>query len=167
MMKDVTPVFASFVCALIASAAVAEGSDRKIYAATNCQTAAGSEGTAYYSTNGRVYNTSTTDSLWLICPIVRDSTIDPWLELSVVARNSADEDVSIWCIAESRTASGALDREDNRYLSTASGTSWETLSFEPGPSADYAFYQIRCGLPRHSGQFAPGIASYSVVEGPD
>jgi hypothetical protein len=111
-----------------------------------------------------VYNVSTSDTLTLVCPIVRDNTGEGYAEISVVVRNPAAEVVSIWCTAESRYYTGGLYREDDRYLSTASGTTWVRLTFEPKPAPDLGFYQIVCRFPRHSGDWAPGIASYDVTE---
>ena len=164
MNRNINAVAAGTIYALIALTGAAEGSDRKVYPATNCQQDAQSEGTPYYSTSGVVYNVSTSEPLTLVCPVVRDNTVDGYAEFSVVVRNSAAELVSIWCTAESRYSSGGLYREDDRYLSTASGTSWERLTFQAKPAPERGFYQIVCRLPRHSGDYAPGIASYEVTE---
>jgi hypothetical protein len=157
----------SCVCALVVSAAVAEGSDRKIYAATNCRPAAGTKGTTYVSQSGVVYNTSPTDQLILVCPIVRDSTVDGYPDISVVVRNPVDAepgaDDEIACKAEIRYNNAALYREDFQFLGP-NGTDWEVLSFTAQPAPDFGFYQLVCKLPKSTGSFAPGIASYSVVE---
>jgi hypothetical protein len=162
MKTRISLVSTGSLCALIAMASIAEASDKKIYPATSCRPDAESEGTVYYSTSGAVYNVSTTETLTLVCPVVRDNTADAWVAISVVARNPGDAGV-IWCTAESRYSSSTLYKKDDRYLGEG-GTSWITVPFEAKPAPASGFYQIICRLPRHSKQYAPGIASYSVTE---
>ncbi len=168
-MTSINSVLVGCVYALVVSAAVAEGSDRKIYAATNCRPVAGTKGTTYVWEDGAVYNTSPTDQLILVCPIVRDNTVDGYPDISVVVRNSVDDgpgdnpDERIVCKAEYRYKNTAFFREDYKYL-RPNGTNWEVLPFNRMPAPEAGFYQLICKLPKSTGSYAPGIASYSVGE---
>jgi hypothetical protein len=125
--------------------------DTKVFPATMCRQI-GSTSTVYYDGHGRVLNPSTTASVTVICPIVRDASHDKWASVHVVvADRNPNENVT--CTAHSNQTDGLgwSSGPTDPLPSGFSDLNWwasQILTFGPQTEErDDGTYFVSCTLP--------------------
>ncbi len=139
--------------ALLATTGTASADDGKIYPASMCQSrTASDENSLSYPGNGRVCNTSTTKTVYLNCPVVRD-TINGHIEFWRVYAKNGNPSKKITCIL--RSLKPATDDGWGWYVKRTIGLApdndpdaWQAPYFNGSmSSAPYGPYEMRCALP--------------------
>ena len=132
--------------------------DSKAYPGSMCQ-ASGSAQSMYYSSTTVANRTSETRSV--VCPIVRDNLIEPWLRVVVHVRDRhSTQDIT--CIARAREADGTGGADQSMQTS---GEGFEVLSVGDLSAPDFGPYVLVCQLPPMEEVNQPSyISSYRVTE---
>ena len=119
-------------------------------------------GSAHFGNSARLFNTSTTTALNVICPIVRDNTTTPWASVQVtVIDQHVSQNVSCRALSFSRDGTTTLQ---TAVLSTSgNSSSGKVINFGAIGEFDNGYHFLRCHLPP-KGAEASAVASYLISE---
>jgi hypothetical protein len=119
-------------------------------------------GSAHFGNSARLFNTSTTAALNVICPIVRDTTTSPWLSVQVTV---IDQHVSqnVSCRALSLSSDGNTTFQTSALSTSGNSSSGKVITFGPIGESDNGYHFLRCQLPP-KGADASAVASYLISE---
>ena len=166
-MKYFRHLLATLSAAMVMSAALgaptAWADDTKTFPGAMClRNSDHTGGSAYYGSSARLFNTSTTLALNVICPIVRDNTTSPWLSVQVTV---IDQHVSqnVSCRALSLSRGGTTTFQSAALSTSGNSSSGKVINFGPIGEADNGYYFLRCQLPP-KGADASAVASYLISE---
>jgi hypothetical protein len=139
----------------------------KTYPATFCVAESTTLGTLQYELDGSLSNTSPTDPLEVICPVVRDNTQTEGKWSAKVYAFAKNPGVGIECTATSRDHFGDVVDEDDDDAAFSAGV--QTMSMFLLEQAHEGYSTIRCTIPEVAQVAgAPIMASkltmYSVTE---
>lgn len=159
---------------LLAGASGAKAADEKVFPGTMC-VQQGISSTVYYDGNGRVLNSSTTQAVIVICPIVRDSVLDKWQSVKVVAADrNPNANLNVTCTARSNQTDGlgwSYDPTNPSDPFYATLNWWESKTFTfnpPTEERDRGTYFVSCTIPPRyvngSSVYDSGIYSYRIDE---
>ena len=119
-------------------------------------------GTLFNDDSGRLYNSSGTSTLNVICPIVRDNTGSPSFSANVKV---IDQHVSqaVSCRAISKSPDGNFEHITG--LGSSSGNSSSGIPINLGSLAGIpnGYHYIRCSIPPLNAEYS-AVASYQVTE---
>jgi hypothetical protein len=124
---------------------------------------------AKYNGNGSVANRDLTNSLELVCPIVRDNTtnVDGWDSIEIGYFDKSGPD-AIACTAWTGSTDGSLAFSQSGFSVNTLGTSWSKVGMtfgDLGTSLADGFHLIRCVLPTAPNTSdLSGIAYYRIQE---
>ena len=154
-------VLTSTLCAtvLLLGAASAWAGDAKHYSGSTCQ----SNQTAIRHAYGRARNASTTDAIWLECPVLKDTAhIDSgWVR--VIDQNFGDDvRCYLWSL---RSDTAGWSGHFRSAASAGTNSNPQTLEFSSMSSFSDGSYFLTCLVPPvYSGQ-ASSVVAYRVREG--
>ena len=122
-------------------------------------------GTLFNDNSGRLYNSSGTSTLSVICPIVRDNTGSPSFSANVKV---IDQHVSqaVSCRAISQSGDGNTTLQTPSVSSFPNGgNSSSGFSINLGSLAGFpnGYHFIRCSIPPLNAEYS-AVASYQVTE---
>lgn len=125
-------------------------SDRKNFPGTMCKPYNSSSNNYAYSSSG-IRNTSSSSSLSVYCPVVRDNTLNTngidWAKVSYSQSPSTNYRLS--CTLYSKTSTGRT--VDSHYKSlTHYETGYGALYFDLDESARYGNFNVYCRVPPYS-----------------
>jgi hypothetical protein len=150
--------------ALSSLAAPAIAGNVKSYPGTLCQAQGNTSRLNYYE-HGAAHNSSTSADMNIVCPIVRDEVRADgtgWASLFVTTLNLSP---SVWLSCDARSY-----HPDDYGFQTVSkrwqapNTDWTDLNMGTLSAPNPGYLLITCTLPRQSGSFPSGIASYRIDE---
>jgi hypothetical protein len=121
-----------------------------------------------------LYNGSSTEAMWLDCPVERsggenvddgNTIVTPW---ATIGDRSADANVSCMITSKIFTPTGVFLISSPPMTSSGSNGNWSQLSISPlndllanGP---YAVRVIGCSIPKVGNNGASGLAAFGAIE---
>ena len=144
--------------ASIVSLSIAAHADWKNYPASMCVKVSGP--TPSYSSSN-IYNPSTTTTMHVDCPAVKDtdaSIAGAWMK--VKDRNSS---MAVECTFVSAYVSGSTVYYWSTSEASTTSSSWTTLEFSGLSENDSGYYYIGCSVPPKE-SYMSGIGPYRVNE---
>lgn len=166
-MRKIHRLFTTLSAAAVIAglgAPTAQAGDYKVFPGTMCRPNSdySPNGYAYYGTSGRVFNSSSTSWLRVLCPIVRDNeTGSVGTQVVVIDQNLSS---GVAC----RTISSKRDGTANNMTAvvTSSGNGSNGMFLNLGNLAskeNYGYHHISCAIPP-KGADASAVASYVTLE---
>ena len=164
-MKKFYRLFATLGAVAVMSGALgastAQAEDGKVFPGGMCYRLSG--GTANYTSNGRLFNSSAVSTMTVLCPIVRDLTQDPWNTIEVVAIDQ-HLNQNVTCRGFSNSRDGGLFGQTAALSTAGNGNAGQVLDLGGGIWEEArGYYFAKCDIPP-VGAAQSGIASYIVVE---
>jgi hypothetical protein len=142
--------------------------DIKVFPGTLCRQI-GTTSTVQYDSNGRILNSSTTSAVTVICPIVRDASVDKWDGINIVVADR-NPNTDITCQARSNQTDGLGWAYPNPAVKTTGAKfdwwSSDTLSIgSPVEERDLGTFFVTCTIPPRYQSYEPsGVYSYRISE---
>jgi phage-related tail fiber protein len=165
-MRKIHRLFATLsVAAVIAGpgAPTAQAGDYKAFPGSMCvRNNDYSGGTPYYGSSGRLFNSSTTSWLRVICPIVRDNeTGSPSFQVIVIDQYLSD---GVSCRAVSNSRDGTANNMTAVVKSSGNASTGKEINLGGIASKEnFGHHHILCSIPP-KGADNSAIASYIVLE---
>lgn len=143
---------------LAGASSSAFGADEKGYPGTYCRPSFSTTHNFGIGGGPSIYNKSTTQYLYVVCPIVRDEMADYFPELKWVQvdyQNARHPDTRLYCQLQKRNPLGGTLQQNKLMISPSTGRPGyrmlhlkfdSTSLYKPG-----LFYQIYCTLPPSAG----------------
>lgn len=142
------------------TAAYAFPGDEKVFPASMCIRISG--GTPSYNSNGQLFNTSSTTSMTIVCPLVRDDVLGQWDAVQVIAIDQhLSEGVS--CRGVSARPDGNTLVQTSFRTTSGNSSSGQPLLLPGASEVDRGAFFVRCIIPV-VGAAASGVASYLIAE---
>lgn len=161
-MRTASKLFVPFAFVVTLSASASAG-NVKFYPATMCR--GQNLSNLSYSQHGAVLNSSASVDMPVVCPLVRDEVRadgNGWASLSVNTLN-LNSTVWLWCDARSYHPNDyGFATVTKRYQ--APNTDWTDLDMGTLAAPNPGYLLITCSIPRQSGAYPSGIASYRIDE---
>jgi hypothetical protein len=164
-MKKFYRLFATLSAVAVINGAfgttTAQADDGKVFPGGTCYRLSG--GTANYTSNGRLFNSSAVSAMTVICPIVRDLTQDPWVTIEVVAIDQ-HLNQNVICRGYSYSRDGGMFGVTAPLPTAGNGNVGQVIDLGGGVWEEArGYYFAKCDIPP-VGAAQSGIASYIVVE---
>jgi len=156
-------VIATTLTLVITTVSTSAGADSKFYPATLCNAIDGASPS--YWTTGAAFNASTTVDRYFVCPVVRDTVRtdgSSWSSLVVTALNLHP---TIWMTCFAATSypdDYEFGHVDANQLHPSSD--WTDLSFPTISVPSTGYMVLNCRVPRFTGPYPSGLASYRIDE---
>lgn len=165
-MKKLQSLFVTLSAAAVIvglGAPMAQAGDYKAFPGSMCvRNNDYSGGTLYYGSSGRLFNTSTTSWLRVICPIVRDNeTGSPSFQAIVIDQHLSD---GVACRAVSNSRDGTANNMTAVVTSQGNASTGKEINLGGVASKEnFGHHHILCSIPP-KGAANSAIASYIVLE---
>ncbi len=146
-----------------------QADDKKNYSASSCQRVSG--GVVNYTSHGWLYNSSTSSSLKVSCPLVKDN-MDNALRRGFVMVKDRNSSYAVECWLKSRWVEdgssgywGYTMYDNNSDASTGNSNNWRKLDFGGAifNGKGYDTVNYYCSIPPKGSSYSY-IASYSLTE---
>ncbi len=144
------------ILAMASQSPVVLAEDGKVYPGIQCQT---SLGIGSYG-GGEVRNDSTSGSLTVECPIVRDVVYGAIQDAQVRAYKATSS--AYWCTLHARSFWGNSGFQ--QFRSAASGTGYRTMTFSGLSDYNNGHYYIWCAIPPSTSSSKSRLIGYRMDE---
>lgn len=141
----------------------AHAADRKVQPGHMCVRDYSTSGGIFYTDSvGGVWNDSTTSTLTVLCPFVRDNESSPWISITARVRDLHGGD-QLCCTAYSRSELGALSSSNQQCTGITNNLT--SLTFPSLIDSNNGYFYLRCVIPpKTSTASRSGIWSYRIDE---